>query len=75
MREVPVAITAVSEERLDQYSLEGFMDLEAITPQLSIFRGSSGNGASLAIRGIGSSISSIGIESSTAVIIDREIAS
>lgn len=70
VREIPVAITAVGEERLDQFSLESFQDLEAITPQLSIFRGSSGNGASFAIRGIGSSISSIGIEQSTAVVID-----
>ena len=70
VRDIPVAITAVSEERLDQFALEGFMDLEAITPQLSIGRATSGSGASIAIRGIGSTPSSIGIEQSVAVIID-----
>ena len=49
VRDIPVAITAVSEERLDQFALEGFMDLEAITPQLSIGRATSGSGASIAI--------------------------
>jgi iron complex outermembrane receptor protein len=70
IREIPVAITAVGEERLDQFGIESFMDLEAITPQLTIGRASSGNGASIAIRGIGSSTSSIGIEQSVAVVID-----
>ena len=70
IREVPVAITAVGEERLNQFGLESFEDLEAITPQISIARGTSGSGASIAIRGIGSSFTSIGIEQSVAVIID-----
>lgn len=70
VREIPVAITAISQERLDQFSMESFEDLEAMTPQLSIGRSSSGNGASIAIRGIGAATSSIGIEQSVAVIID-----
>jgi outer membrane receptor protein involved in Fe transport len=70
VREIPVAITAVGEERLNQFGLESFEDLEAITPQLSVGRATSGNGAVIAIRGIGSSPSSIGIEQSVAVIID-----
>ncbi|MDH3644073.1 MAG: Plug domain-containing protein, partial [Gammaproteobacteria bacterium] len=70
VREIPVAITAVGEERLDQFGLESFEDLEALTPQLSIGRATSGNGAVIAIRGIGSSPSSIGIEQSVSVIID-----
>ena len=70
VREVPVAITAVSEERMDRYGIEGFMDLEAMTPQLTIGRGGSGSGASIGIRGIASTSSSIGIEQSVSVIID-----
>ena len=70
VREVPVAITAVGEERLNQFGLESFEDLEAITPQLSIGRGTSGSGAVIALRGIGSSSTSIGIEQSVAVILD-----
>ncbi len=70
VREIPVAITAISEERLNQFGLESLEDLEAMTPQLSIGRATSGNGASIALRGIGSSPTSIGIEQSVAVIID-----
>lgn len=70
VREIPVAITAVDAERLDEFGLEGFMDLEAITPQLSITRATSGSGASIGIRGISSAPTSIGIEQSVAVVID-----
>lgn len=70
VRDIPVAITAVGEERLDQFGLESMTDLEAITPQLSVFRAGNGNGASVQIRGIGSTTTSIGIEQSVAVVID-----
>ncbi|MEZ5596271.1 MAG: TonB-dependent receptor [Pseudomonadales bacterium] len=70
VRDIPVAITAVGEERLNLFSMESFMDLEAMTPQLSIGRSTSGSGASISIRGIGSAPTSIGIEQSVAVVID-----
>ncbi len=70
VRDIPVAITAVSEERLDDFGIESLMDLQAMTPTLRIFRGSSGSGASIAIRGVGSPLTSIGIEQSVAVVID-----
>lgn len=70
VRDIPVALTAVGEERMNQFSLESMMDLEAITPQLSIGRATSGSGTSIAIRGIASAPTSIGIEQSVAVIID-----
>ena len=34
VRDIPVAITAIGEERMETFGLEGFLDLEAITPQL-----------------------------------------
>ncbi len=70
IRDIPVALTAVGEERMNQFGIEGLMDLEAITPQLSIGRATSGSGTSIAIRGIASPFTSIGIEQSVAVIID-----
>ena len=70
IREIPVAITAVSEERLNQFGLESMTDLEAMTPQLSVFRAGNGSAASVQIRGIGSTTTSIGIEQSVAVMID-----
>jgi outer membrane receptor protein involved in Fe transport len=70
VREIPVAITAVAEERMNQFAIESLMDLEALTPQLSIGRATSGSGTSISIRGIFSPSTSIGIEQSVAVIID-----
>jgi len=70
VREVPVAITAVGEDRLNNFGIESMTDLEAITPQLSIFRAGNGNAASVQIRGVGSPTTSIGIEQSVAIMID-----
>ena len=70
VRDIPVALTAVGEERMNQFGIESMTDLEAITPQLSIRRAGNGNGATLAIRGIGSPTTSIGIEQSVAIMID-----
>ncbi len=70
VRDIPVAISVVNEERMDTFGLDSFSDLEAMTPQLTIARGGSGNGAAIGIRGIASATSSIGIESSVSIIID-----
>ena len=70
VREIPVAISVVNEERMDAFGIKSFTDLEAMTPQLTIARGGSGNGAAIGIRGISSATSSIGIESSVSIIID-----
>lgn len=70
IRDIPVAITAVGEDRMQKYGLDSMTDLEAITPQLSIFRAGNGSAASVQIRGIGSTTTSIGIEQSVAVMID-----
>lgn len=70
VRDVPVAITAVSEERMNTFGVESLMDLEALTPQLDIGRATSGSGTSIGIRGVFSPSTSIGIEQSVAVIID-----
>ena len=71
VREIPVAITAVNEERMNQFGIESLTDLEALTPQLSIARAGNGNGASVTIRGIGPPTTSIGIEQSVALMIDQ----
>ncbi len=71
VRDIPVAITAVGQEQMEKFNLTSLQDVAANTPQLSIVRGTSGAGASLSIRGIGSSSTSIGIEQSVAVILDE----
>jgi outer membrane receptor protein involved in Fe transport len=71
VREIPVAITVVNEKLMQDLSLYSFEDVAAVTPALNIIRGTSGNGASINIRGIGVNTSSIGIEQSVAAIIDQ----
>lgn len=70
VREIPVAITAVSQEQLNKYSITSLEDVARATPQLTIVRGGSGSGTTISIRGIASSNTSIGIEQSVAIILD-----
>lgn len=70
IRDIPVAITAVNEETMDNYGLKNLQDVAAFTPGLEIVRISSGSGTEIAIRGISSSAGTIGIEPSVAIIID-----
>jgi len=70
IREIPVAVTAISAEKLDKYDLRSIEAIAASIPQLSVVRGSSGSGATISLRGIGSTFTSIGIEQSVAVILD-----
>ncbi|WP_068876026.1 MULTISPECIES: TonB-dependent receptor [unclassified Phenylobacterium] len=70
IREIPVAVTAISQEKLDRYELRSIEAIAASIPQLSVVRGSSGSGATISLRGIGSTFTSIGIEQSVAVILD-----
>lgn len=70
IQKIPVAITALSEQRLQRYGITSLEQISATTPELVVTRGSSGSGADLSLRGIGSSFTSIGIEQSVAVNID-----
>jgi iron complex outermembrane recepter protein len=70
IRDIPVAITAISEEMMDNYGINNLKDLASLSPSVEINRISSGSGAEISIRGISSSPGSIGIESSVAIVID-----
>lgn len=70
VQNVPVAVTALTGEKLDQYNITTINQVAAQTPQLIIQRGSSGSGADISLRGIGSSSENIGIEQSVAVNVD-----
>ena len=67
---VPAQITALSSEQLQKLDLTNLEKISATTPQLVIVRGTSGSGANLSLRGIGSNFTSIGIEQSVAVNLD-----
>src|SRR4051812_16504896 len=70
LQNIPVAATVVSTEKLDNYGLRSMEAIAASIPQLNIVRGSSGSGATISLRGIGSTFTSIGIEQSVAVNLD-----
>ncbi len=70
VQNIPVAVTAISGKQVEQFNLSSVEDVAAKTPQLIITRGSSGSGADITMRGIGSSSENIGIEQSVAVNVD-----
>jgi|KBSSwiStaDraftv2_1062776.scaffolds.fasta_scaffold14619_5 iron complex outermembrane recepter protein len=70
IQNIPVAVTAVSAKKLDDYGLRDMESIARATPQLNIVRGNSGSGATISLRGIGSTFTSIGIEQSVAVNLD-----
>jgi len=70
VRNIPVAVTAVSGEQMERYNLKKLEDVAELTPQVTIYRSSAGNGASVNIRGIGPETTSIGVEQSVAAIVD-----
>jgi len=70
VQNVPVAITAISGTEMERKDIASLESIAAVTPQLVVVRGSSGSGADLSLRGIGSNFTSIGIEQSVAVNID-----
>ncbi|MDT0575978.1 TonB-dependent receptor [Croceicoccus sp. F390] len=67
---VPVAVTAISQEVIQNRDITSVEKIAAIAPQFNVGRASNGSGAQLTLRGIGSSATSIGIEQSVAVVVD-----
>ncbi|QQN73430.1 TonB-dependent receptor [Croceicoccus sp. YJ47] len=70
VQDVPVAVTAISEEVIQNRDITSVEKIAAIAPQFNVGRASNGSGAQLTLRGIGSSSTSIGIEQSVAVVVD-----
>jgi len=68
--DIPVMVSAISAERMQRYDLSDMERISASVPQMSIARASNGSGAQIALRGIGSSFTSIGVEQSVATIVD-----
>jgi iron complex outermembrane receptor protein len=69
-QDTPVAITAISAEQLNRYDINSLEQVAATTPELQISRTPTGSGAEIALRGIGSTFSSVGIEQSVAIDVD-----
>lgn len=70
VQDTPVSVRAISAERIERYDITSLEKVASMSPEFSAGRASSGSGAQLSMRGIGSSATSIGIEQSVAVIVD-----
>lgn len=70
LQEVPVTVTAIGGETIDRYQIDQVADLQSRVPALTIQVGGSGAGASVNLRGIGSSAISSAFDSAVAFDID-----
>jgi outer membrane receptor protein involved in Fe transport len=70
LQEIPVAVSAISADQIQRQDLTSLEKIAATTPQLTVGRASSGSGAQISMRGIGSNSTSIGIDQSVATVID-----
>ncbi|MEQ8516963.1 MAG: TonB-dependent receptor plug domain-containing protein, partial [Chromatocurvus sp.] len=68
--DVPVAVVAISGEKIESQGLTDLNRIAQMTPQVILAQGDSGAGASFVIRGLGSSAFDAGIEQSVVVNID-----
>lgn len=70
VKDVPADITVLTNQTLERYDMSDLERIASSTPDFTVARASNGSAASLSIRGIGSSFTSIGIEQSVAVNVD-----
>lgn len=70
MQNIPVVMTAISGDEFSRRDMSNLESISTATPQFVVARGTTGNGANLSVRGIGSNITSIGIEQSVSVNVD-----
>jgi iron complex outermembrane receptor protein len=70
LQDIPVAVTAFSPAQIARQDISNIERIAASTPNLTVGRATTGSGAQITLRGIGTPASALGIESSTAVIVD-----
>ncbi|MBY0563079.1 MAG: TonB-dependent receptor [Hyphomonadaceae bacterium] len=71
IQDVPIAVTAISSETLEEAGVQSLIDLRQITPNLRIGSGQSQTaGTSAAIRGIGTGSDNPGFEAAVGIFID-----
>lgn len=69
-QDIPVAITAVQAETLENMGIQRFTDLTKVSSSLTISDGDSRNSSPISLRGIGTFAFGMGVEPSVAVVID-----
>jgi iron complex outermembrane receptor protein len=72
---VPVTVAALSEADLKRYNITTITEAAMLIPKFQVFHGGSGNGASIVLRGIGSSSISAAFDQSVAINVDGLVVS
>jgi iron complex outermembrane receptor protein len=70
LQDVPVAVTAIGGETLDNFQIDTFADVVTRVPGLNVQVGGSGSGGQLSLRGVGSSNISSAFDSAVAFNFD-----
>lgn len=70
LQDVPVAVTAISSEMLENQHIVTFNDLARVAPGLTITESSNVANSSINLRGIGTFVFSTGLEPAVSVIVD-----
>ncbi|MEM9670203.1 MAG: TonB-dependent receptor [Pseudomonadota bacterium] len=70
IQDVPISITAISGDVLQDRSIESFEQLQFIAPGLAFNAGLNARQSSTTIRGIGTSLFNQGVEGSVAIVVD-----
>ncbi len=68
--DVPVAVTALSGETLEEYSVSRIADLATLVPSMVTGKAASGSSASIFLRGVGSTALSAGFDQSVSFVVD-----
>ena len=75
LQDVPVTVTAVTRDTLDNYGVNQVADVASRVPTLSVQVGGSGSGGSISLRGVGSSAISASFDSAVAFDFDGVVIS
>ena len=70
LQEVPVAVSVVQEDTIENAQIIDVFDLQTVVPSLSIGQNQSSQNTTFSIRGFGNGGNNVGIEPSVAVFID-----
>jgi iron complex outermembrane receptor protein len=70
VQDVPMGVTAISAEALARAGISNTADLVKLSPSLTFAAGDNAQNSGFSIRGVGTSVYSIGVENSVAVVID-----
>lgn len=68
--DVPVAVSAITEEQIRQYDLTSVANIKILAPEISLDRGFTGSGTSITMRGVSSASLDGGVEQSVLLDFD-----